>query len=372
MGNPENRRHLRENKNQDDMHKKHRTIAIAMTVALVVISVGGLLILNSEGIIDIKFLNRSSSAYLDSDDEFTIEPEATPEFTPEPTEKVYIPDADDIQLPDPQTVDTLEGGIVAEQSEGTLYLEWTEHQEASYYVLVVYNNEYEKLQKDILWSNITKWQVNDFAGGKVILYLYEDNGENGTEDDVVLDAYSYEAEAVVIAGDDAEVAEIPGLNKYYLLVDKASFALGVFTYDENGEYTDLLYTFPCGLGESDRSTVLGVWEISSKGPWKAWSTGWFSPYYCKFTAGLYIHGSVYSEKNFNTLSPTSYEKIGTKSTGGCIRTTVEAAEWIYYNCPAGTVIEIVDYSEVLVYPGKPAVDPDYSNWDPTDPSKPGN
>ena len=373
MGNPENRRHLREKANQDEAHKKHKVVAIVMAITLVVIIIGGLLILNSEGIIDIPFLNGSNSVYLDSDSDFTIEPEVTPEFTPEPTEKVYIPDVDEIQqLPDAETIVVSSDGLIAQQVDGTLHLDWEEHQEASYYVLAVYNSEYEEVQKDILWSNIITWQVNNFTGGKVILYLYEDKGENGTEDDEMLDAYAYEAESFVSVDEETEVAEIPGLNKYYLLIDKASFAMGVFTYDENGEYTELLYTFPCGLGESDRMTVVGVWEISSKGPWKAWSTGWFSPYYSKFTAGLYIHGSVYSEKNFSTLSPTSYEKIGTKSTGGCVRTTVEGAEWIYYNCPAGTVIEIVEYSDLLVYPGKPAIDPDYSNWDPTDPSKPGN
>jgi len=358
-------------------HKGHKTLAAIMVIVLIVIVLGGLYILNSEGKINIKWLDgldrqlseQTTPVPVEMSEEFTIEPEITPNSTPEPTEKVYIPDIGELQdLPDPTIISLTDNKLNVEITAEVSAVKWDEYPDASYYVLAVYNSNYVEIQKDILWSNITEWQVPGFTSGKIILYVYKDNGEDGAADDEIIDIYAHE----VLPVDGEEINFTPTKNKYYLLVDKSSFAISVFTYDETGEYNVLLYTFPCALGESDRMTALGTWEISSKGPWKLWSTGWYSPYYSRFTAGLYIHGAVYADADFSTLSPTSYEKIGTKATSGCIRTTVEGAEWIYYNCPAGTIIEIVDYSDLVVYPGKPAIDPDYPTWDPTDPNKPGN
>ena len=366
------------NKAQHNQHDgKYKTIAIVMAVFLVVVIAGGLYILNKSGTIDIALFNGSSkdvySMETPAPDEnvevFTMEPEITPNFTPEPTEKVYIPDIGDLgELPDPTIIRLTDDKLNIEIMSDAAIVSWDEYEGASYYVLAVYSSAYNEMQKDILWSNITTWQIPGFKSGKVVLYVYKDGGADGVGDDSTVDIFSYE----IHPADGEEISFDPASLKYKLVVDKSSFAMGVFTQDETGQYNNLIHTFPCGLGETDRLTAIGTWEISSKGPWKAWTTGWFSPYYSRFTAGLYIHGCVYSEADFSTLSYLSYEKIGTKSTSGCIRTTVEAAEWIYYNCPAGTIIDIVENDDRLVYPGKPAVDPDYTNWDPTDPNKPGN
>ena len=377
MRTTENRRNSRGRAQHKPQQNKHKAVAIVMAVFLVLIVAAGLYILNKEGKINIALFSNLSRQVAsqntptpaDEAELFTMEPEITPDSTPEPTQQVFIPDIGELQeLPDPETIRVTENKLNVEITSEVSVVNWDEYADASYYVLAVYNSNYEEVQKDILWSNITTWQVPDFTSGKVILYVYKDMGEDSAEDDEIIDIYAYE----VLPVNGEEVSFSPARNKYYLLVDKESFALGVFTYDENGEYTVLLHTFPCAIGSSDRLTTVGVWEISSKGSWKLWSTGWYSPYYCRFTAGLYIHGAVYADNDFSTLSPTSYEKIGTKSTSGCIRTTVEGAEWVYYNCPAGTIIEIVERSDLLTYPGKPAVDPDYTNWDPTDPNKPGN
>jgi hypothetical protein len=53
-----------------------------------------------------------------------------------------------------------------------------------------------------------------------------------------------------------------------------------------------------------------------------------------------------------------------------VRTTVAGARFVYYNCPAGTVIEIVAETDLVSWPGLPEIDPDFPRWDPTDPGKP--
>ncbi|MEX1376631.1 MAG: L,D-transpeptidase [Eubacteriales bacterium] len=377
MRTPSNRRDSRQTAKASKSQKSHGTLAIVMIVILLGIITAGIYILDKEGKIDILLFNNPTEKILDestpvpeyTSEEATASPESIATSTPAPTKKAYIPDIDELQtLPDPSTIRLTEDKLTVEVTAEISSVSWREYADASYYVLAVYNSKYDEVQKDILWTEITNWQVPNFTSGKVILYVYKDNGETGAQDDEIIDVYSYE----VLPVDGEEIPFSPVKNKYYLLVDKSSFAFSVFTYDENGEYTILLHTFPCALGTSDRMTTVGVWEISSKGPWKDWGTGAYSPYYCRFTAGLYMHGSLYDGKNSGNMYTNSYEDIGTKATSGCIRTTVEAAEWVYYNCPAGTIIEIVEESDLVVYPGKPAIDPDYPRWDPTDPGKPGN
>jgi hypothetical protein len=153
-------------------------------------------------------------------------------------------------------------------------------------------------------------------------------------------------------------------------VDKADHAFSVFTYDENGEYTVKVATYPCALGRSSRQTPTGTFTISSKGAWKTWSDGTYSPYYTRYTSGLYFHGPIYTAKRGDALIPSSYEAIGTDASSGCVRTTVAGARFVYYNCPSGTVVDIVASSSLVSWPGKPAIDPNYPTWDPTDPDKP--
>ena len=379
MSTPSNRRDSRRASESQEKSKGHGRLAIIMTVILLGIIAVGIYILGREGKIDISLFDSATEQIIEQSTpaaEYTAEPaetelESAPTSTPAPTKKVYIPDIDELQaLPDPESITLTEDKINVEVTSEISTVSWREYTDASYYVLAVYNSKYDEVQKDILWTEITKWKVPNFTNGKVILYVYHDNGETGAQDDEIIDIYAYEV--LPVDGEDIDFGTNTNKNKYYLLVDKESFAFSVFTYDENGDYTILLHTFPYALGTSDRMTAVGVWEISSKGPWKDWRTGAYSPYYCRFTAGLYMHGSLYDGKNSGNMYTNSYEDIGTKATSGCIRTTVEAAEWVYYNCPAGTIIEIVEESPLVVYPGKPAIDPDYPRWDPTDPNKPGN
>ncbi len=124
-------------------------------------------------------------------------------------------------------------------------------------------------------------------------------------------------------------------------------------------------------------TPTGKFKIGAKQSWKTW-TGYspdrYSPYATYYTKangqGLYIHGAHYTAKSFDTLIRSTYEDIGDNKTSGCVRTTVAAARWVYYNCDEGTVIEIVSSSSRVSWPGLKAIDEAMPNWDPTDPSKP--
>ena len=266
----------------------------------------------------------------------------TPTDTPKPTATprvVYIPDPEELKdIPKIDSLDLIKSNITAE----------------------------EKL--NLSWANITEWEILNFSGVKVVLLCYKDLGEEGAEDDKLL--ASYMLEIIDEKEEEAVLIDVTPEERYRILVDKEDFSFAILTLDENMEYTQVIATFPCALGRSTRMTPTGTFEISSKGDWKTWKTGEYSPYYTRYTSGLYIHGSLYSNKTFDSMIEEYYERIGTNHTSGCLRTTIEGSRWVYYNCPAGTVVEIVASSDLVDHVEKPEIDPNYPTWDPTDPNKP--
>ncbi len=219
--------------------------------------------------------------------------------------------------------------------------------------------------KEILWPDIDTWSISNIRKGSILLLSFGDMGDAGTDDDVLL-----RAQYRKIVGGDALLSDEPLQNKYYIIVDKDDYTIAIFTYDENGKYTKLVASFPCAVGRSARMTALGVFEISSKGAWKRWNSRQYSPYYTKYTSGVFIHGPIYRRKQFDTLQGKSYNAIGSSSTSGCVRTSVEAARFIYFECPAGTVIEVVQSSDLVDPVIKIPIDEEFPRWDPTDPEKP--
>lgn len=310
-------------------------------------------------------------------------PEAiiTPTIEPSPTPRLaFIPDPDGLlPLPDVKTIEIQEDILEGEIIEDELNISWEIVEDADYYVFCVINKKSKVYHKEILWSDIGEWILTDVRDGSTVyLFCYQDMGEDSAEDDeliatfsmpVVIDApeetKSPEATPEASADPDEDI-----LNKYYIIVDKSDFTFSAFTYDDNGNYTILVKSFPTAIGRSSRMTPNGTFEISSKGAWKSWGTGSYSPYYTRFTSGLYFHGALYDLKTHNSMYSKYYNEIGSASSSGCLRTTWEAAKWVYYNCPAGTKVKIVDSSNKVSKAYRPDIDPAYPKWDPTDPDKP--
>ncbi len=295
--------------------------------------------------------------------ETTPTPTPTPEVTPEPA---YIPEPDELLPFELAELPILSGTIGYKVEYGSLIANWEPSSEADYCVLYALDANDVVYHKDILWADIDSWSISGIRHGSLLLLFYKDMGEKSAEDDELLKAILQP----IVADDSMFTANETLQNKYYIIVDKEDYTFAIFTYDENGEYTKLVKAFPCAVGRSARMTALGSFKISSKGAWKRWNSGQFSPYYTKYTAGVYIHGPIFSKKSFDSLQQRSYNAIGSSATSGCIRTTVEAAMWIYYECPAGTVIEVVESSDMVDHVEKIPIDENYPRWDPTDVNKP--
>ena len=129
---------------------------------------------------------------------------------------------------------------------------------------------------------------------------------------------------------------------YYILVEKSKFKMSIYALDDSNEYSILAREIKVAIGRTNRATPVGTHKITKKEEWHAFNNGWYAKYACQYAPGLYIHSELYRYKDLKQLSQNSRNQIGTKATSGCLRTYLADVNWVYDNCPIGTVVKIVE------------------------------
>lgn len=322
-----------------------------------------------------------------------IAPTEAPTATPTPTSiPVFIPGFDEI--PSEYSIDELSNtptGFTVTENETGFSMEWSLVIGADYYILCTSDDGTVYHPVQIFWGSMYRWELMEKTAAGLMILAFSDESQEGTEDDVMLKAYRYipitptptptQAPQAPRATATPKPTKVPmpsptpkPPSQYKIIVDKADRAFAVFSIDENGQYTNKVVTYPAALG-SGKKTPSGTWAIGAKEEWHSWGSQ-YSPYTSSYRSGLYFHAPLYYSKSFDNLNADYYNGIGLDGTGpyyysgGCVRTTVAGARFVYYNCAGGTVVEIVSSSDLVSYPGKPPIDPDYPTWDPTDTGKP--
>ena len=143
---------------------------------------------------------------------------------------------------------------------------------------------------------------------------------------------------------DFEYSDSP----FYIYVEKGSYSLTVFAKDADGRHTTPLRTFPTAIGRARLLTPTGVFYKGGAEDWHSWGST-YSPYASEFYPGLYVHGPIYRGTAFSEVIISSVDQIGSAASSGCLRTTAEAAYFVYAHCPAGTPIHIVEGSPIGYY-----------------------
>jgi len=98
----------------------------------------------------------------------------------------------------------------------------------------------------------------------------------------------------------------------------------------------LLRTFVCSTGKNESPTTRGQFKISERGSWfysKRLGSG--GKFWVRFN-DTYLFHSVAMNQAKEVIDPT----LGERSSSGCVRLSVEDAEWIYVNIPEGTTVII--------------------------------
>ena len=132
---------------------------------------------------------------------------------------------------------------------------------------------------------------------------------------------------------------------FAITVDVANQIVSVYGRDENGEYTVVVRQMLCSTGKVGTPSPVGDWVLNGrKATWCYFPTwGDYARYWTRINASVAFHSPIYTAVNNKAMKASSYRKLGSRASHGCIRLTVADAKWIYDNVPAGTVVSIVEH-----------------------------
>lgn len=124
--------------------------------------------------------------------------------------------------------------------------------------------------------------------------------------------------------------------------------------------------FICSTGEA---TPTGTFYTMVRYRWKQLIHEVWGQYCTRIVGHILFHSVPYSDCNNKSLLESSYRKLGTTASAGCIRLTCRDAKWIYDNCKLKTKVVIYNSSNPgpLGKPKAPYL-PAGQKWDPTDPA----
>ena len=178
-------------------------------------------------------------------------------------------------------------------------------------------------------------------------------------DDDTGDVISSEMPVTPAAGSGVNPEDFPVNNSpYFIYVEKGSHTITIFGKDSSGKYTVPKTTYLTATGRTASLTPVGDFTIKGKEKWHSWGSC-YSPYCCKYYGSLFFHGPLYKQKNFGTLMEGSVRQIGTNASSGCMRTSAQAAYFIYQFCWVGTNVKIVNGSPLGMSAGKPSIASQY-------------
>lgn len=184
-------------------------------------------------------------------------------------------------------------------------------------------------------------------------------------------------------------------NNFYIEINRAACTVTIYMKnEETGKYDLPVKTCTVSVG-SDTSTVAGSGSLGPKtyytpiGNYSICTNGQASKYTLKpmyepdgkilyarwathIVGNVYFHSIAVSAQSHYALPSSTYNRLGSPASAGCIRMTVADAKWIYDYASVGSTVKIVKGNSSKPGPmGKNAViKTNGVNYDPTDPAVP--
>lgn len=171
---------------------------------------------------------------------------------------------------------------------------------------------------------------------------------------------------------------------YYLRVNNRLNTVTVYTRDYKGKFNIPVKAFLCSTGKSSTPTYKGIGFTSR------WVNHWYYfpdhetyvqyPTYFEIPNPSYpnnrkkngkymFHSLIYETQNKYDMRTSSFYRLGTSASSGCVRLYARDAKWIYNNIQDGSTVEVYGDTKVAGPLGKPAKISSLVNglrWDPTD------
>lgn len=132
---------------------------------------------------------------------------------------------------------------------------------------------------------------------------------------------------------------------FAITVDVKNQVTTVYTRDENGDYSVVVRQMLCSTGTTSNPSDVGVWTLNGRhANWcvfPQWGNS-YARYWTRINSSIAFHSVIYNAVNVMSMKTSSYKKLGSRASHGCIRLTVADAKWIYDNCGEGTKVTITE------------------------------
>lgn len=154
-------------------------------------------------------------------------------------------------------------------------------------------------------------------------------------------AIPFSANAAVLSGNTSKVDyDNTDPNLYWIEIDLKNQIITVY---ETATGKVVLQSL-CTTGSEENATGAGNYTIGDLkerfGYFVAY--GQYAQYWTQVVRGVYIHSVMYDSKKLTSMSKSAYRNLGKNVSHGCIRVLPHVAQWVYYNCPPGTVCKITN------------------------------
>ena len=169
---------------------------------------------------------------------------------------------------------------------------------------------------------------------------------NGVVDEVTWNAVFNDPSAVLPQHTQRPTPE-PTPVPFAITVDVANQVTTVYGRDEAGNYSVVVRQMLCSTGLKATPSDVGDWVLGGRKATWCYFPKWgsYARYWTKINSSIAFHSVIYHSVSNTDMKTSSYSKLGSRASHGCIRLTVADAKWIYDNVGAGTVVSIVEGME---------------------------
>ena len=141
----------------------------------------------------------------------------------------------------------------------------------------------------------------------------------------------YTAQEGLITAESEGIPATENVPSYQVALDKSTFMAYVFLLDDEGNPCAVVMSAAVGIGKRSTPTPSGVFTLGVKERWHAFTYS-VTPHTTTYIKARFIHGIPCRRRDESTK--IGYMERSGAITGGCLRSPMEFARFVYMNCPS--------------------------------------
>lgn len=141
----------------------------------------------------------------------------------------------------------------------------------------------------------------------------------------------YTLQEGLITAESEGIPASENVPSYQVALDKSTYMAYVFLLDEEGKPCAVVMSAPVGIGKRSTPTPSGIFTLGVKERWHAFTYS-YTPHTTTYIKARFIHGIPCRTRSEDTK--IGYMERSGAITGGCLRSPMEFARFVYMNCPS--------------------------------------